>query len=564
MNELYEFSCGCKVPILEDKVKSEDGLPPISLNLEDLCIDLNYGKSCPMVWEFLQTGKTKGVFQLESKLGADWCAALQPTSLKDISALISIIRPGTLQNVVKTAKNPDGINMTALFIERKHGREEIEYLTPEIEPFVKDTQGIITYQEQQMSIARELAGFDGIMVNKLRKATGKKNAEELFALEEDFVKGCEKVGKVSKEDAKQIFEWIKKSARYSFNESHGISYGMETYITAWLKCHFPLHFYCSWLYFSRFKNKDEDKEISELILDARDRGIDVCCPSIKTMKLNNSGTCIKDGRLYYGIRDVKTIGQASLQAFANVVDKAEDFLGKNIEDFTWLELLVFILSSGIDKDVVNAIISAGVFDTYNIPRKKMLFEYNQIKILSDRELNTTKGLNANNLTELLELLLEIPRKDGGPANKSRKNKIDACIKQLKETPHDLTDDPKFIYRQEKEYMGESVSYAAVETVSSDYQGDTTCKEFLDGKSEYSMSIVGHIDNVREYKIKKGDAKGKKMCFVTVSDKTGVLDAVIFADEYDEFIDLIFPGNIVNIIGYRSKKNRFSIKKVIEL
>lgn len=163
-------------------------------------------------WDLFTQGKTKGVFQLESNLGKSWSKKLQPKNIEELSALIAIIRPGTLKSSI------DGKSMTQHYVDRKNGKDEIKYLHPSLEEILKSTYGVLCYQEQSMLIAQKIAGFDLKEADELRKAIGKKKADLMAKIKVKFIDGCKKTGIVDEETAKEIFGWIEKSARYAFNK----------------------------------------------------------------------------------------------------------------------------------------------------------------------------------------------------------------------------------------------------------------------------------------------------------------------------------------------------------
>jgi len=167
----------------------------------------------PEVWKLFAEGRTKGIFQLESNLGRSWSKKVKPENMEELAALISILRPGSLKAMYQ------GKSMSQHYVDRKHGLEPVEYLHPSLEPFLAPTYGVLIYQEQAMIIAKELAGFSESEADVLRKAIGKKKADVMAKVKEDFIIGCEKVGTVEAKDAEEIFGWIEKSARYSFNKS---------------------------------------------------------------------------------------------------------------------------------------------------------------------------------------------------------------------------------------------------------------------------------------------------------------------------------------------------------
>ncbi|NDB84411.1 MAG: hypothetical protein EB127_17160 [Alphaproteobacteria bacterium] len=158
--------------------------------------DLDYNDKA--TWQLFAEGKTKGIFQLESNLGKSWAKKLAPTNIEELSALIAIIRPGTLKAYV------DGKSMTQHYVDRKHGREEVTYLHPALEDILKTTYGVLVYQEQSMRIAEKIAGFNLQEADVLRKAIGKKKADLMNEVKKSFIAGAERVGIVTKEEAEQI------------------------------------------------------------------------------------------------------------------------------------------------------------------------------------------------------------------------------------------------------------------------------------------------------------------------------------------------------------------------
>jgi len=200
----YKFACGCKFKQLDSVVKDCDGLPSIELDYYNL-------PECPNVWPMLATGKTKGVFQLEKSLGKHWCKELYPENIHHLAALASILRPGILESIV------DDKSLTQHYCDNKNHRQEVIPMHPALEKILEDTQQIIIFQEQILLIAKEIAGFTGVEADTLRRGIGHKDAKVVFEMEKKFIDGSVRVGKITEQDAKNIFDIIKKSARYSFN-----------------------------------------------------------------------------------------------------------------------------------------------------------------------------------------------------------------------------------------------------------------------------------------------------------------------------------------------------------
>lgn len=196
-NRLIKLKCGCEIPIINGKIDIDYD------NLNDDCIK---------TWKLYQDGHTRSIFQLESRLCQNWSKELQPSCMKDAADLIAVVRPGTLH-----AEDEDGRSMTKVFCERKNDREEYDKDSP-LNQLLSDTYSILVYQEQLMYISKTLAGFDGKQANKIMKSIGKKDATLLFSLEKQFVDGCINTKILNQEEAIEVFNNIKSSARYMFNK----------------------------------------------------------------------------------------------------------------------------------------------------------------------------------------------------------------------------------------------------------------------------------------------------------------------------------------------------------
>lgn len=300
MSEYFAFDCGCKFKILD---RSGD-IPSIDFNPELHNLNL----SCTKTWELISSGNTKGCFQLESRLGQTMAKKLKPSNIEELSGLISILRPGCLEAY------RDGKSVSSHYIDKKNGLESIDYFHPALEPILKDTYSEMIYQEQAMSISKELAGFDLQEADELRKAIGKKQADKMSKLRSKFIDGCLSVGKVSKDEAEQIFGWIEKSQRYLFNASHSISYAMNAYLSAYTKAHFPKIFFASYLRFAKDK-VDPQQEIKELVRNAVEMDIKI---SIPDLRLLNEFFILKDKAIYFGLTDIKGLGASVFKKLVEI------------------------------------------------------------------------------------------------------------------------------------------------------------------------------------------------------------------------------------------------------
>ena len=263
----------------------------------ETCMSIEVDYKDEKTWNLFKDGYTKGIFQLESQLGRSWSKRLEPTNIEELSALISIIRPGTLKAM------SEGKSMTQHYVDRKHGKDEVSYIDDALESILGATHGVLVYQEQAMRIAQKLAGFNLQEADDLRKAIGKKKADLMAKIRVKFINGCREVGMVSEESAKEIFGWIEKSARYSFNKSHAVSYAINAYESAWYKANYTKEFFLSYLYYASEK-QDPHEEVYELISEAKLFDIEIKLPNLSKFdkKFNIDGKYI-----YFGIKDIKSL-----------------------------------------------------------------------------------------------------------------------------------------------------------------------------------------------------------------------------------------------------------------
>jgi len=258
----------------------------------------------PKVFEFISSGNTNGVFQVESEGMKDLCKRIAPSSLEDITAINALYRPGPL-----------GSGMVDDFIDRKHGRLETKYELPQLEPILRETYGVILYQEQVMQIARDVAGYSLGQADMLRRAMGKKKADEMAKHKEIFVKGATERGVDSKK-ASELFDLMAKFAEYGFNKSHSAAYGVITYQTAYLKTYYPVEFMAALM---TTEMSDTDK-LAKYTADARTMGITVLAPdvnqSIESFTVETLPEPINGfaKAIRFGLEAIKGVGGSAVEA----------------------------------------------------------------------------------------------------------------------------------------------------------------------------------------------------------------------------------------------------------
>ncbi|MBH1944080.1 DNA polymerase III subunit alpha [Erythrobacter sp. YJ-T3-07] len=291
------------------------------------------------VYDLMQRGDTVGVFQLESEGMRRTLTAVKPTKFEDIIALVSLYRPGPMDNI-------------PLFGKRKAGVEPIEYPHPKLEGILGETYGIFVYQEQVMQAAQILAGYSLGDADLLRRAMGKKNQAEMDKQRQRFIDGCKKVSDIEANEASALFDLIDKFAGYGFNKSHAAAYALLAYQTAWLKAHYPEEFYAAAMCF----DMDQSEKLAVFVDDARRNGIEVAAPDLNRSEAEFSVERTDDG---YAVR----YGLAGLR---NVGEKAMDAIVAEREAHGWFESLDDFFSrlpkGAMNSRQLEALIAAGAFD----------------------------------------------------------------------------------------------------------------------------------------------------------------------------------------------------------
>lgn len=290
----------------------------------------------PKVFALISSGDTDGVFQIESSGMKDLCIRLQPSSLEDITAINALYRPGPL-----------GSGMVDDFIDRKHGRKEMAYEVPQLESILKETYGVILYQEQVMQIARELAGYSLGQADLLRRAMGKKKPEEMAQHKEIFVKGAKEKG-LPENKAIIIFDLMAKFAEYGFNKSHSAAYGVLTYQTAFLKTYYPSEFMAALM---TTEINDTDK-ITKYITDAKNHQIAILPPDVNRSERHFT---VEGKGIRFGLEAIKGVGGIAVDIILESRSKDGDF--KNVLDFSRR-----VATRKVNKKVLESLTIAGAFD----------------------------------------------------------------------------------------------------------------------------------------------------------------------------------------------------------
>ncbi|MBI3589131.1 MAG: DNA polymerase III subunit alpha [Candidatus Liptonbacteria bacterium] len=429
-------------------------------------------------FDLLRAGDTTGVFQLEGGGMRRYLKDLEPSSLEDIIAMISLYRPGTLD-----------AGMVPHYIARKLGKEKVTYLHPKLEPILNKTYGIMLYQEQLMEVARALAGFTFSEADTLRKAVGKKIKSLLQEQEEKLVKGMIKNG-IDAKLAHEIWLWFEPFARYGFNRSHAACYALIGYQTAYLKAHFPQEFYASLL---NSEVNDIDR-IAVLITEAKKNRIEVLPPEINKSFVNFSPE--EETKIRFGLLAIKNVGE---QVTMNMI--AERVRGGPFRDIT--DFLTRIQHKDLNKKSLESLIKAGVLDSLGIERKQLL----------------------ENLEELLRFNTAIKKSGGQSSNSLFGPSIGSGALLKLRVVESATPEEKLVW--EKELLGFYLSDHPLKSYAEKIKA-TQAKPINEAKLIKSESQVFRIAGMIS-KIQKVVTKtGQPMAFVKIEDLSPqAMEVIVF-------------------------------------
>ncbi|WP_291318741.1 DNA polymerase III subunit alpha [Desulfonatronospira sp.] len=440
----------------------------------------------PDTFKLLGRGLTDGVFQLESPGMRKVLVDLKPTCFEDIIALLALYRPGPLES-----------GMVTDFIKRKHGQIPVQYPHPELEPVLKETYGVILYQEQVMKIAQVLAGYSLGDGDILRRAMGKKEASVMARQRSKFLQGAQEHG-VSQETAEYIFDLVEKFAGYGFNKSHSAAYALISYQTACLKTHFPSEFMAA-LITSEVNNTDK---VIAHVNACRDLEIKVLPPCINSSLDEFS---VENNHVRFGLSGIKNVGRSAIEAIIRERKKSGPF--ENLLDFCER-----VGSRKAGKRVLEMLIKSGAMDSLGCSRRALLSGLDMVAARAQRTAkNKTKGQ-----LSMLSLLGEetCPVKGLGldcPENELGEFQEDEKLKLEKEAlGFYLSGHPLLPFRRD-------IQRLKLSTIEE-------CLEFKPGTQvELPVIIVGKKEHVSK--------KGDKMAFCQIEDLTGTAEVTIFGDLY---------------------------------
>mgnify|MGYP003348422414 FL=1 len=451
-------------------------------------------------FDLLSSGKTTGIFQLESSGMRDLLTGFKPDRFEDIIAIIALYRPGPMDLI------PD-------FIKRKQGKVPITYETPELEPILKDTYGVIVYQEQVMAIANKVAGFSLGQADILRRAMGKKKPEEMEKLRVKFLEGA-KNNKIAEKKAEKLYELIQKFAGYGFNKSHAAAYAVVCYHTGYLKAHYPTEFMAA-LMTTDMGNQDK---IVGYFTECRDLGIKVLGPDI-----NESGKnfTVVDRAIRFGMAAIKNVGEGAVESVLAI--RAETGPFKSFYDFCRRVDL-----HKVNKRMLEGLIKTGAFDSTGAKRAQLMAVMDQAvedgaAAQRERDLGQT-SIFGDELSgpDTSATLATPPLPAIAEWDQAQRLKYERELTGFYITAHPLT-----------RYEATLKALSTATTVG--------LSDVSDGKE---VKICGIIASVKSMITKKGD----RMAYLNVEDLHGTVEVIAFPDLYKTAGDLIAPERLVRITG----------------
>ena len=487
-----------------ENVKKTNG---IALNMDE--VDYND----PLVLASIGTGKTDGVFQLESGGMKNFMKELKPKSLEDIIAGISLYRPGPMDFIPK-------------YIKGKNSNEEITYSCKELEPILSPTYGCIVYQEQVMQIVRDLGGYTLGRSDLVRRAMSKKKQHVMeqerknfiYGNEEESVPGCVRKG-ISESVAGEIYDEMMDFAKYAFNKSHAACYAVVSYQTAYLKYYYPVEFMAALL----TSVIDNSGKVSEYILSCKSMGIAILPPDINQ---GEAGFSVDGHSIRYALTAIKGVGRPVIERIVSERKARGPYL--NLEDFISRNA-----EGELNKRVIENLIKAGAFDTLGGTRKQFMSIY--IRIL-DR-INNDKKNNMAGQISLFDIVSD-----------EQKEEFDIKLPDVGEYSKEM------MLAFEKEVLGIYVSGHPLEEYESLWRKNikNTTTDFLLDEEIHAMRVtdgmkttIGGLITEKKIKYTKNE---QVMAFLTLEDLVGTIEVIVFPKTYSKYGSLLAEDGKVFLSG----------------
>ena len=471
------------------------------INLSELPLDDK------KTYELFQRGDTTGVFQLESAGMKRYLRGLKPTTFEDIIAMVALYRPGPMQFIDS-------------FIRRKHGEEEITYLHSGMKNSLKNTYGILVYQEQFMQISKEWCGFTGGQADTLRKAVGKKKIDLMKKVKPEFVEGAVKVGGATKEIAETFWTQLEEFANYCFNKSHAACYGLIAYWTAYLKAHYPDAFMAALM----TSDHDDTDRLAIEITECKHMGISVLSPDVNESFVEFA-VVPNENKIRFGMSAVKGVGVGAVE---EVLRAREDGPFTSVEDFARR-----VSTNKFNRKAWESLIKSGAFDDMG-DRSDLLFNLDSITSFASK----LQKEAASGQTNLFGML-------GGDDAASVQSTL-----HLQKAPVKHDDKERLMW--ERELLGLYISAHPLDRYET-YLSEQTqpLTQLVPEYDSRMMTVGGIISTVRTIVTKSGS----KMAFVGIEDKFGEGEIIVFPNLYEKVGAKLVQDAVIRVSGKNSARDR---------
>ena len=452
-------------------------------------------------YKLLMKGETDGVFQLESSGMTDLAVNIQPDHIEDIIALIALYRPGPMK-------------MKPEFISRKQGKTKISYELPQLEKILKETYGVILYQEQVMQIAGAIGGYTMTEADTLRKVMGKKMVSAMEKEKPKFLEGAKKQ-KINESKARTIWEQMETFAEYGFNKSHSTAYAIIAYQTAYLKAHYPAEFMAALL----TSEKDNRDKIIKYMNACKEMGINILPPDLNESQRDFS---ISGENIRFGLAAIKNVGIAAIDS---IISERQDGKFTSLVDF-----LGRVDLRKVNKRVIESLIKCGAFDSLGYKRSQLMQHYEEA--IDEAQRNQKEKLSSQS-----SFFEQFDSSDSSGENGAKSYQI----------PDDVPEwDHKKLLSIERETLGFYITghpllrFAdRLKLVTNADSSNLSTKRDKD-----TVIIAGVVSNITEKPTKRKDI----MCYITLEDLQGSVNIIFFADTYQKYYALLHEEEPVVIKG----------------
>ncbi len=468
------------------------------IELEDIHMD------DPKVFELLGNGDTTGVFQFESAGMKRYLRELKPTVFDDVIAMGALYRPGPMQFIDD-------------FIARKHGRKKIEYLHPKMKDALENTYGILVYQEQVMQISKDLCGFSGGQADTLRKGVAKKIPEVLAKMKPAFIDGAVSIGGADRSAMEKFWKQIEAFGAYCFNKSHSACYGLISYWTAYLKAHYPDAFMAALM----TSDQDDTDRLAIEIAESRHMGLKVLTPDVNESFME-FGVVPDKQEVRFGLVAVKNVGAGAVEEIIRAREEGGKFT--SIEDFAKR-----VNSRVVNRKAWESLIKAGAFDTLG-NRSDLLFNLDNILAFASKLQKDAASGQADLFGDMMESITPAMKLEPAPT---------------KHPEHETL-------QWERELLGLYLSAHPLDAYDSYFEEQTVPIAQLTKDMEGRPVVVGGVVTTSRMINTKN---GSKMAFVTIEDKSGELEIIVFPNLYEEVGEQISQDAVVKVKGKINAKDR---------